>query len=254
MSSAEDTLPEPESAAHEPAAEPAPHPAQARLERDLDRLERLADYGLRIAAALAVKAEAPEADAEGVALALAFGRVARAVRLGALLTSKLVEEGQNQERRRRSDAESAERHAAYAEAAEFEAEKAQETAAKAQARRIIRRVIRAEHRDIHAIERLDRETAERLRAEDIYGWVSTRPLSDAVAEICADLGLSPDWSALGQECWAVEEVRSGVVGDALKAFVEAHPPPLATDEADSDESQDVGPRLTLVPSLLANSS
>ena len=218
----------PEPAEPETPAAPAPHPAQAGLDRDLDRLERLADYGLRIAAVLADRAEAPEADVE--AAALAYGRVARAVRLGILLRSKLVEDGQAQERRRRSEAESAERMAGYAEAAEFEAEKAQEAEAKTLARRIIRRVIRAEHRDAETIERLDRETVERLKAEDIYGWISARPMSDSVAEICADLGLSPDWDALGQECWAVEEVRSGDVGDPLKAFIEANPPPDEDDE------------------------
>jgi hypothetical protein len=174
------------------------------------------------------------------------------VRLGTLLRSRLVEDGQNQERRRRSEAESSERQAAYAEALQFEGEKAQERAARAQARRVIGWVIRAEHRDIAAIERLGREAAERLRAEDIYGWVSTRPPERRGRRDLRGPGLSPDWSQLGKECWAVEEVSSGHVGDSLRAFVEA--PPSEDDEADlEDEREGVGPRLTLVPSLLSGS-
>ena len=233
-----------------PAADPAASAGQARLERDLDRLERLSDYGLKIAEALAARAGSPEADVEGVAQA--YGRVARAVRLGAMLTSKLVDDGEGRERRRRSEAESAEREAARAEALQFEAEKAEEASAKAMARRIIRRVIRAEHQDPDVIERLDRETVERLRSEEIYGWVSARPMSNAIAEICEDLGLHPDWDGLGKECWAVEEVASGNIGEPLRAFAEAHPPP-ASDEDDAPPAAAEGPRLTLVSSLLSGS-
>ncbi len=65
-----------------------------------------------------------------------------------------------------------------------------------------------------------REARERLEHDDIYGEVMSRPVSDLVACICADLGLNPHWAHLAQEAWARDEIDSGEVGEALAAHLE----------------------------------
>jgi hypothetical protein len=88
---------------------------------------------------------------------------------------------------------------------------------------IVRRVIEAEHDDDETVERLTSDVWERLADDDIYGDISERPMGEIVALICADLGLSPDWSRLAREAWAVDEAASGAAGSpfAAGAFADA---------------------------------
>jgi hypothetical protein len=199
--------------------------------RQLELLGRLAEAGLNIALAverqaLAVDAAgrealapvapgapvapvgavapAPEAGAPAAAgqvvqgdIALAYGRVSRAVRLTAALQAGLVEalqaldEGAARRRiRERADAQRAREAAAAAR--------------KARVERIVERLIREEARDEAEGDRLADEAYERLEHDDIYGDLSDRPLGEIVAMICEDLGLAPDWSRLAEEAWARE--------------------------------------------------
>ncbi len=178
-------------------AEPVPPPA----DRQLELLDRLAEVGLEIALTLErqAKAAAPEERAgdpsvDLQAVALAYSRVARAVRLTILLRSKLADAGDMPEVDPVDDAQ---------EAAEGR---------KLRIERVVRRIVQAETDDEEKIERLLDEATDRLDEDDCYGDVMMRPVSEIVADICRDLGLDPDWSRLAQEAWAREEVRSGEAG------------------------------------------
>lgn len=193
--------------------------ATGRRQRMLDRL---AEAGLEIAIALETRAkaaaEAPIDDPVDLdAVALAYSRVARAVRMTVLLQSKLIDER-----------DAATDRCARAERSDLWQREAFE---QERAARILRRVIAAEHHDVDRIERLCAEVAERVEDDDLYGAALGRPLSDLVADICRDLGLSPDWSELAQEAWAVEEIRSGEVGAALRGLTPPSPPPQAGEVA-----------------------
>ena len=173
-------------------------------------LDRLAEAGLEIAIALERRAQAAAAapadePVDLDAVALAYARVSRAVRLAILMQSKLVAD----QDARRARAEGADERELWT----------LEEAEKDRAARIVRRVIEAEHDDIDRIERLTAEAVERLEDDDCYGAALERPLSDLVADICADLGLNPDWTRLAKEAWAVEELQNGQVGEFLTPYL-----------------------------------
>jgi hypothetical protein len=204
--------------------------ARPPIERQLALLGRLAEAGLEIALAIERQATgmATSAGAQGdttaVArgdIALAYARVARAVRMTVALQSKRIKELQALE-------EGAARALVAAEAEEDDARLDLEDARKARVERIVTRVIKAQLDDEDAVERLADEASERLDDEDLYGDVLARPFSEIVADICRDLGLDPDWSRLAQEPWAREEIDSGQAGAPLAApparGAEARPP------------------------------
>jgi hypothetical protein len=173
-----------------PFPEPASHEAWAQA-----LLQRLSE----------APTDAPVDPAEA---AMAFSRVSRAVRLTVMLQSKLVQE-----------------LAPLTEAAERAARKARERQEpgyrfKARVEGVVERVAKARGDDQDALDRVVRETAERLDDEDFYGDVLDRPLGELVALICRDLGLDPDWSRLAQEAWAQAEAASG---DPRSPFVTSPP-------------------------------
>jgi hypothetical protein len=194
---------------------------QAGLRRQAMVLEELSEAGLRLA--LSIEGRAAEAPvAEAPQIAMAFSRVARAVRLTALLHVKLIEAAQDARRRAAGsrsshdddDDEAARLDPAYRHKARVEA--------------IVQRVAKAECDDEDHIDRIVQETAERLDDDDIYGDVLTRPIGELVALICRDLGLDPDWTSLAQEAWAQAEMRDNPTGSPF-----APPSPLA-GEAPAD--------------------
>jgi hypothetical protein len=200
-----------------PAAAPQTDSPDARAERQLAWLDRVAEAGLEVVLAVERRAKdaGPEEDLD--AIARAYARAARAVRLTVTLQSKLVDELRRHDSRRQSEAEFAARRAALAAAQEGEAFQAREDDAKIRAHRILRRLIRAEHDDIDRIECLDTEACERLDDEDLYGAICARPMSEVIAGVCKDLGLDPDWARLAEEAWAQEEIGSGAAGEPLAA-------------------------------------
>jgi len=160
--------------------------ARPLVDRQLAILGRLAEVGLEIAVALEAQAKGGEAVVEGD-VALAYDRVARAVRQTIMLQSRLIEALQD-------------RGAAAA---------GRKAAARASAVRIVRGVIDDERtNDDERTERLAAQAAERLREED-FGDLLTRPFAEAVAGICRDLGLAPDWLALAEDCFAAEAALTG---------------------------------------------
>jgi hypothetical protein len=203
---------------------------QAGLRRQAMVLEELSEAGLRLA--LSIEGRAAEAPvAEAPQIAMAFSRVARAVRLTALLHVKLIEAAQDARRRAAfvwsSDVE---------RAAEDERRRDPAYGHKARVEAIVARVAKAGCDDEDDIDRIVQETAERLDDDDIYGDVLTRPLGELVALICRDLGLDPDWTSLAQEAWAQAEMRDNPTGSPF-----APPSPLA-----GEASADLTPR-TPVP-------
>jgi hypothetical protein len=175
-----------------PAVAPADW-SRPLVEQQLLRLGRLAEVGLEIAVALEAQAKGGEAVVQGD-VAMAYARVARAVRQTIMLQSKLIEALQEQEQGRA----------------------ARKAAARAGAARLIRGVIDDERKgDTERAERLAAEAAERLREENFSNLLA-RPFADAVADICRDLGLSPDWLALAQDCAAVQAALAGKPGGAAE--------------------------------------
>ncbi|CAN7515814.1 hypothetical protein LJR225_003708 [Phenylobacterium sp. LjRoot225] len=208
--------------------------ARALIERQLWVLGRLAEAGLNVA--LAIERQAMAAADEGSGpedstpetvrpqpvqvvqgdLALAYGRAARAVRLTLALQARVIKDLQaldECEGRRQSGARAARQQL--------------EAARKARVERIVERVIKAELADADEVDRLADEAYERLDDDDIYGDLMARPVSETIARICRDLGLSPDWSRLAEEAWAQAEIDAGVAASPLMALTWADPPPPA---------------------------
>jgi len=187
--------------------------ARPMVERQLQVLGRLAEAGLEIAVALEAQAKGGEVVAQGD-IAMAYNRVARAVRQTIMLQSKLIEALQEQEAARAG----------------------RKAAAKAGAARILRGVIEEDAGDDRErAERLGAEAAERLEHED-FADLTARPFGEVVAGVCRDLGLSPDGLALAEACFAAEAALHAGPGEALSAplapeGVEVQWLPLAGDSS-----------------------
>ena len=179
-----DETPSLTSAPDDAPAEGGEAPARPLAERQLEALNELVGIGLNIARAIErqVSGPGPQSIADLDAAALAYARVARAVRQTVMLQSKLQ----------------AERNAAAAKAGDLRARVA----------RIVRRAIEDAHDDAEQVERLAAEAAERLEQER-YGDLLTRPIGEIVAAICKDLGLEPDWPALKDDIAAAEALARG---------------------------------------------
>ncbi len=166
-------------------------------ERQIDYLGDVAESGVEIARQVARIAK-DAWDVDGVhTAALAHSRVARAVRLTVMLQAKLIKALEDRDAHR----------------ADLASSDADDERQEKQARtiRIVERVAEQDDRDRDEVDRLVRETAERLDTDDIYKLLD-RPLSELIAMICKDLGLDPDWPRLAQEAWAQAEMASGGVG------------------------------------------
>ncbi len=202
---------------------------RALVEQEVAMLTRLAQIGLNIAEAVERQAVAQAQVAERAAEpgaapvevcvgrsepGLVYSKVARAVRLTLALRAKAVkdllalDQGEAQARQARDQA-----------AAEIVAEADPMERRRERIDRIVRRLIEAEESDRKEVERLSSDIWERLEDEDgdIYGDLMARPIGEVVAQICEDLGLSPDWNALAREAWAVAEAESGAPGSPFVA-------------------------------------
>ena len=199
-----------------PAAGPADW-ARPLVERQLQVLGRLADAGMELVEALVAQAQGKRTGGEAVVqgdVAMAFNRVARAVRQTVMLQSKLIEALQA-------------RHAAVA---------GRTAAARASAARIVRGVLDDDRsNDTERAEGLAAEAAERLREED-FSDVLARPFGEAVADIVRDLGLSPDWLALAEDCAAAEAALNGKPGNAPEE--EPYTGPMEVRWLGEDEDDD----------------
>jgi hypothetical protein len=188
--------------------------AAPSAERRLRMLDRLAEAGLQIA--LVIEKRVKEAEpaqplAELNAAAMAYGRVARGVRLAILLQEQLAQGGVDP-----------------LEAAR----QAEAVHRKAQVERTVRIVkrIAKDHcgHEGFALGAYRYEAKERLDNDDIYGLVASRPTGELVAMICEDLGLEPNWDHLAAEAWAQAEIESRAEGS----------PFLDRDEDEDEDAED----------------
>jgi hypothetical protein len=204
---------------------------------ELKDLTRLAKIGMEIAEAVGLQARADLSDdarsgtdSEGAPAAplrafdLVFGRVSRAVRLTYARRAMTIENFRRFNDDRKAAAET------------VEARRRRE----ASLRRIVEGV--ALERDLDDADGVDGEVAERevgerdvaeacerLSEDEQFGDLLQRPLSEAVAEVCGLLGLSPDWRRLAGKPWARQEMASSLVGEplaAVKAEDDARPTTL----------------------------
>jgi hypothetical protein len=168
--------------------------AQPLVDRQLQILGRLAEAGLEIAVALETQAKGGEVVVQGD-VAMAYSRVARAVRQTIMLQSKVIEVLQARETARAG----------------------RKAAARGAAARILKGVIEdGEGGDGEPGERLKAEAAERLEQED-FSDLLTRPFAEVVAGICRDLGLSPDALDLAEACCVAEAGLYGPAGEGASA-------------------------------------
>jgi hypothetical protein len=215
------------------SSSPGQDAAAALLAARIARLEVLVDVGLGLTRRLAREADEIEPGRLDVgAVALAYSRLAKAVRQTIALQARLEAEaaaGQAAGARpfwetpprppliltRRDKAVSAVERAIDLEAGENEAK----------------------------FERLDNALCDELEDldDDVF---DERPIGAIVVEICEALGVEPDLSLWEDEDWAIEEARTGAVGspyargpemagveaarlcaDAAETAVLEHPPP-----------------------------
>ena len=180
----------------------------------------------------------PEADLDRVALA--YARVARAVRQSVLLQSRLIQDLKALE-------DGAAHEVAASEAQADEARFEREEERKLRVERIVGRVAKAAGGDEEQVEALVAEAGERLDDDGLYAHVMSRPVSEIVADICRDLGLDPDWPRLAEEAWAKAEIESGAAGWPFVALLRTRPPPLAGRRPSGPEGASREPRLATSP-------
>jgi hypothetical protein len=195
---------------------------RALLDRQLERLDELADMGMALARDIQRRAvtAAPEADITHAAMD--FARTSRAVRMTLALQSKLVRDFKTPVKAASAKGDNDDDDEDVRWEVVWETEPPTRDQQRFQAQRIVRGVGEDSGRDAETVERLEAEAVERLERDDIYKDILARPLSEIVADLCRDLGLSPDWSRLAQQDWAKEEIEDGKVGWPLK-----RPPPFA---------------------------
>lgn len=231
------TLSDPTTQADTPSAPEASPSPRALIERQLWVLGRLAEAGLNLA--LAIERQGTAEDAAPAAasdVALAYGRVSRAVRLTLALQARTLGDLQalDEVAARRLDGD------------RVKAERERQGLVQQRrdcVQRIVERVIEAETPCETEVDRLADAAAERLEHDDIYGDLTTRPVGEIIALVCRDLGLSPDWSRLAQEAWAQEEIEGCAPGSPFAA-----PPALGwLDPEDPAADAGAGPQMRRWP-------
>ena len=173
--------------------------ARPLLEQQLAELSVLAEMGMEIAGRLRDQVvETPKADAPAIdpaAVALAFSRVSRAIRLTFALQTMVIDKLRGVGRIEGGEVHLA-RLAAEDAARASVPEKLEDprlTARKAEIGSAITGIIREIHKDAEggeAHERCVREATERLKDADDLGDILARPINEVIAQICRELGLS----------------------------------------------------------------
>jgi len=192
---------------------------RALLDRQLERLDQLADMGMALAGEIQRRATASDPDTNITHAAMDFARVSRAVRMTLALQSRLVRDFKTPIKAGSGKAANDGDDEDVRWEVVWENEPPTRDQQRAEAQRIVRGVGEDCGLDAETVERLETEAGERLERDDIYADILARPLSEIVADLCRDLGLSPDWSRLVQQDWAKEEIEDGKVGWPLR------PPP-----------------------------
>lgn len=184
---------------HTPHADPnteGPEPwERALLDARLEMLGRLAEMGMELAAAIKDQAT-PERLAEpgaAATVAMAFGRVSRAVRMTLALQSRLIEDFKAAPKAGSAKAASGKADSGDAEDKCMELRWLEpETVRRRRVEDIVRGLAEDSELDAETVERVAVEAGERLEEDDIYGSVMVRAVGELVADICLDLGLGAD--------------------------------------------------------------
>jgi hypothetical protein len=183
--------------------------AEARRERQLAMLQELAEIGMQMARAVRdealARAGATDEDAParpspfgGGDLGLVYARIARAVRQTLALETR-VAEGIEKARTEQAHSQVAAIRTAFEERQHA-------------VRDYVADAIEAEAAERGTpekdIERLMDNLDERLEDGDYDDALADAPIGDLVARICADLGVTPDWSLWEDQDWAIEYEKS----------------------------------------------
>jgi len=169
-----------------------------RAERQLRMLEELAEIGMDLARALPRRVEAEsEADTKtdapahtaGRDPADAFQRLSRAIRLTLALETRVAE---------------ALRALIAGEAVAAETRRTRRReATEDRVRDLVGHAIAAEVDNGEALKDCLDAMDERLDEDEAYEDYADRPLRETVERLCADLGLTPDWSLWTDDGWAL---------------------------------------------------
>ena len=198
----------------------APDPSEERHARDVRMLEELAEVGMDLARELRSRLlERTEGEGE---LALAFTRVARAVRQSVMLKQRLISDRETRDRK--AEAERMERP--VVDLGWVLGKQTPGSIRKDTVRNGVENAIEDEFDAADAEDLLD-AVYERLDAYDAAEFVD-RPIGEMMARICKDLGVTPDWSLFEDEDWALEEARTQAVGSPYAA---SDPPGREVTEA-----------------------
>jgi hypothetical protein len=181
--------------------------AQARIGRYVSQLEELAEIGMDLARGLRRQVvEAPEADAaraDPAGAALAYSRLARAIRQTLALAVRLADEARASDR---EAAEAAERREMVEQIIADDLERA--VARREIVRSVAVQAIEAEVRERgHGgeRERLLGELRERLEDDEDIEDYSNLPIIDVAERICRDLGVAFDPGLWEDEDWATQD-------------------------------------------------
>ena len=206
------TAPEPDDPADR--AEAPACAAEARRARQLAMLQELAEIGMQVARAVRDEALAPVEPAEmdapkpasrfgGGDLGLVYSRVARAVRLTLALETRVAEEIEQAR-----DEQERTRLEAIRKAAERRRPEIRGYVADA----IEADVLEGGGSD-YEIEQLLEDLDERLDEGAYDAALTEAPVAELVARICADFGVTPDWSLWEDQDWAIAHVKAQAAGD-----------------------------------------
>ena len=97
-------------------------------------------------------------------------------------------------------------------------------------RRAVEDTIEAASDDPEAMDRLKDELSERLREDDVFAERFDWPIGEAVALICQDLGLTPDWERWNIRGWARGEAQMSPPGSPYATVEREAERPTGTDK------------------------
>ena len=206
-----------------PPGDQAPADAEARRERQQAILSDLAEAGLEIALALKARIvetatePGPESARACADLTRAFDRASRATRMAIALSERLLKEAP-----------------LGAQSSGTRAGEGRDQRA-GRVLRIFRRVAHVQFPEGRLREAVDHVARERLFDPDITGDLLGRPIGALVAQICADLCLSPSWRALAEEAWARDEILERPAGSPYAAWPDLPPEEPDPDDLDLDD-------------------
>jgi hypothetical protein len=195
----------------------------------------LRDLGERVAAAKAMPAgeQTGDAAAPPVDAAGDFAKISRALRLTLDLEARFdealraLQSGETVALKARREA--GVRHAAEADEARLQARREKVVS---QVSIAIARESETEEGDEERYEAMQ----ERLAHDEAYDDLTDRPLREVVGQMCADIGLTVDWTGWHENGWMELPVSGPGARDRWSPFRTASPRPLMTNDPDCAEA------------------